>query len=103
MGGIELYAGPPGLGGPDDLDAVIREFIDGARTSFVHQNEGLADGATAAWGSPQIRGALTDLEPGEGCAALEVDEHEVERLGRVRGDQPEHQRAQQLRFGGAGL
>ena len=35
-------------------------------------------------------------EPGERGAALEVDEHEVERLGRVRRDQPEHQGPQQL-------
>jgi hypothetical protein len=32
--GIELYAGPPALGGPDDLDAVIRGFIDGAKQSM---------------------------------------------------------------------
>ncbi|MEU8302609.1 phospholipase D-like domain-containing protein [Actinomadura sp. NPDC048955] len=31
VGGIELHAGPTSLGGPDDLDAVIREFIGGAR------------------------------------------------------------------------
>ena len=31
VGGIEFYAGPTVLGGPDDLDAVIREFIAGAR------------------------------------------------------------------------
>lgn len=30
-GGIELHAGPALLGGPDDLDAVIREFVGGAR------------------------------------------------------------------------
>jgi phosphatidylserine/phosphatidylglycerophosphate/cardiolipin synthase-like enzyme len=33
--GIELYAGPPALGGPDDLDAVIRGFIDGAKQSVL--------------------------------------------------------------------
>ncbi len=31
VGGIELFAGPTSLGGPDDLDAVVREFIGGAR------------------------------------------------------------------------
>jgi phosphatidylserine/phosphatidylglycerophosphate/cardiolipin synthase-like enzyme len=31
VGGIELYMGPKALGGPDDLDGVIREFIAGAR------------------------------------------------------------------------
>ncbi|GIE85292.1 phospholipase D-like domain-containing protein [Actinoplanes regularis] len=35
LGGIEFYAGPPVLGGPDDLDAVIREFIDGATTRLL--------------------------------------------------------------------
>jgi phosphatidylserine/phosphatidylglycerophosphate/cardiolipin synthase-like enzyme len=30
VGGLELYLGPKLLGAPDDLDAVIREFIDGA-------------------------------------------------------------------------
>lgn len=32
---MELYAGPPALGGPDDLDRVIREFIGGATTSLL--------------------------------------------------------------------
>jgi phosphatidylserine/phosphatidylglycerophosphate/cardiolipin synthase-like enzyme len=35
LGGIELYAGPPELGGPDDLDVVIREFIEGATQSVL--------------------------------------------------------------------
>jgi phosphatidylserine/phosphatidylglycerophosphate/cardiolipin synthase-like enzyme len=35
LNGIELYAGPPVLGGPDDLDTVIREFIDGARQELL--------------------------------------------------------------------
>jgi len=35
LDGIELYAGPPVLGAPDDLDAVIRGFIDGARQSLL--------------------------------------------------------------------
>lgn len=35
LGGIEFYAGPPVLGGPDDLDAVIRDFIDGATTRLL--------------------------------------------------------------------
>ena len=30
LGSVEFYAGPPVLGGPDDLDQVIREFIGGA-------------------------------------------------------------------------
>jgi phosphatidylserine/phosphatidylglycerophosphate/cardiolipin synthase-like enzyme len=34
VGGVEFYAGPAALGGPDDLDAVIREFIAGAKTSL---------------------------------------------------------------------
>ena len=29
LGSLEFYAGPTVLGGPDDLDAVIRGFIDG--------------------------------------------------------------------------
>lgn len=35
LNGIEIYAGPPILGGPDDLDDVIRRFIDGARQSVL--------------------------------------------------------------------
>ena len=34
VGGIEFYTGPTVLGGPDDLDAVVRTFIAGARTSL---------------------------------------------------------------------
>ncbi|AEV83013.1 phospholipase D/transphosphatidylase [Actinoplanes sp. SE50] len=34
-GGIEFYAGPPVLGAPDDLDAVIRGFIDGATSRLL--------------------------------------------------------------------
>ena len=33
--GVEFYAGPSVLGGPDDLDDVIRRFIDGARQSVL--------------------------------------------------------------------
>ena len=39
---------------------------------------------------------------GEGRAALEVDEHQVELLGRVGHRQAEHQGAQELRLAGAG-
>jgi phosphatidylserine/phosphatidylglycerophosphate/cardiolipin synthase-like enzyme len=31
LGSLELYAGPPGAGAPDDLEAVIVAFIDDAR------------------------------------------------------------------------
>jgi hypothetical protein len=31
LGSLEFYTGPTVLGGPDDLDAVIRGFIDGTR------------------------------------------------------------------------
>jgi phosphatidylserine/phosphatidylglycerophosphate/cardiolipin synthase-like enzyme len=31
VGGIELFMGPTALGAPDDLDAVIRQFIAGAK------------------------------------------------------------------------
>jgi hypothetical protein len=34
MGSLEFYAGPTVLGGPDDLDAVIRGFLGGARHSL---------------------------------------------------------------------
>ncbi|HSH59434.1 MAG TPA: phospholipase D-like domain-containing protein [Acidimicrobiales bacterium] len=34
QGGVELYAGPAVLGGPDDLDAVVRGFIAGAKKSL---------------------------------------------------------------------
>ena len=35
LGSIEFYAGPPVLGGPDDLDAVIRDFIAGAKKQLL--------------------------------------------------------------------
>ena len=47
-------------------------------------------------------GVRQPVQRGERRAALEVDQHEVERLGGVGGGQPEHQRAQQLRLAGAG-
>lgn len=34
VGGIELHMGPTVLGGPDDLDAVVRQFITGAKRSL---------------------------------------------------------------------
>jgi phosphatidylserine/phosphatidylglycerophosphate/cardiolipin synthase-like enzyme len=35
LGNVEFYAGPPILGGPDDLDRVIRNFISGATTTLL--------------------------------------------------------------------
>src|SRR5688500_3502979 len=35
LGAVELYCGPTVLGGPDDLDAVIRGFIDGAKETLM--------------------------------------------------------------------
>jgi phosphatidylserine/phosphatidylglycerophosphate/cardiolipin synthase-like enzyme len=35
LGGIEFYTGPAELGGPDDLDAVVRGFIAGAKKSLL--------------------------------------------------------------------
>lgn len=35
LGAVELYCGPTVLGGPDDLDAVIRDFIDGAHKTLL--------------------------------------------------------------------
>jgi phosphatidylserine/phosphatidylglycerophosphate/cardiolipin synthase-like enzyme len=35
VGGIELFAGPQALGGPDDLESVIRDFIDGAKHELL--------------------------------------------------------------------
>jgi phosphatidylserine/phosphatidylglycerophosphate/cardiolipin synthase-like enzyme len=35
LGGIELFVGPPVLGGADDLDKAIRDFIDGAKQSVL--------------------------------------------------------------------
>ena len=34
VGGLELHLGPKTLGAPDDLDAVVRDFIDGADESL---------------------------------------------------------------------
>ncbi|MFD0743359.1 phospholipase D-like domain-containing protein [Phytohabitans flavus] len=34
-GGLEMYMGPPALGAPDDLDVVIRTFIDEAKSSLL--------------------------------------------------------------------
>jgi hypothetical protein len=35
IGGIELHVGPVSLGGPDDLDAVVRGFIGGAKRKLL--------------------------------------------------------------------
>jgi len=35
LGSIEFYAGPTVLGGPDDLDAVVRAFIGGAKKPLL--------------------------------------------------------------------
>ena len=35
IGGVELYMGPTSVGGPDDLDLAIREFIDAADHSLA--------------------------------------------------------------------
>jgi phosphatidylserine/phosphatidylglycerophosphate/cardiolipin synthase-like enzyme len=35
LGSVEFYAGPPVLGGPDDLDQVIRAFIAGATKTLL--------------------------------------------------------------------
>src|SRR6266508_2445500 len=35
LGSVEFYAGPTVLGGPDVLDAVIRDFIDGAAKTLL--------------------------------------------------------------------
>ena len=35
LGSVEFYAGPPVLGGPDDLDRVIRDFIAGAEETLL--------------------------------------------------------------------
>ncbi|GAA4967778.1 phospholipase D-like domain-containing protein [Actinoplanes utahensis] len=35
LGSVEFYAGPPVLGGPDDLDGVIRDFIAGAAETLL--------------------------------------------------------------------
>jgi phosphatidylserine/phosphatidylglycerophosphate/cardiolipin synthase-like enzyme len=35
LGSIELYAGPSVLGGPDDLDVVVRDFIAGAEKRLL--------------------------------------------------------------------
>ena len=35
VGGIELFMGPATLGGPDDLDEVIRAFLGGAKRSLA--------------------------------------------------------------------
>ncbi|GLY18397.1 phospholipase D-like domain-containing protein [Kineosporia rhizophila] len=35
VGGIELFMGPSVLGGPDDLDSVVRDFVGGAKRSLA--------------------------------------------------------------------
>jgi phosphatidylserine/phosphatidylglycerophosphate/cardiolipin synthase-like enzyme len=35
VGGVEVYVGPPVLGAPDDLDAVIRDFLGAAKHSLA--------------------------------------------------------------------
>ncbi|GAA1654020.1 phospholipase D-like domain-containing protein [Actinoplanes couchii] len=35
LGSVEFYAGPPVLGAPDDLDLIIRDFMNGAAESLL--------------------------------------------------------------------
>ena len=35
IGGVDLYMGPTSVGGPDDLDQAIRDFIDAAKHSLA--------------------------------------------------------------------
>jgi phosphatidylserine/phosphatidylglycerophosphate/cardiolipin synthase-like enzyme len=35
LGGVEFYTGPAVLGAPDDLDQVVRDFIDGAKSTLL--------------------------------------------------------------------
>jgi hypothetical protein len=50
---LEFYTGPSVLGGPDDLDAVIRGFIDGGKDSLhatdVATRSGQADVVRPDW------------------------------------------------------
>ena len=59
LGSIEFYAGPPVLGGPDDLDAVIREFAGGQFSTF---KQALADLTVAKIGpvTAEMRRLLAD-------------------------------------------
>jgi phosphatidylserine/phosphatidylglycerophosphate/cardiolipin synthase-like enzyme len=67
LGGIELYAGPPVLGGPDDLDAVIREFIDGAKQSVLIavqelDSRPIAQAVLAAAARPKVPATATNTK-----------------------------------------
>ena len=35
IGGVDLYMGPTSVGGPDDLDQAIRDFIDAAEHNLA--------------------------------------------------------------------
>jgi hypothetical protein len=73
--GIELYAGPPALGGPDDLNAVIRGFIDGAKQSVLVAVQELDSRpvAEAIWPSTASSPNSPDpSEPGPRSQALDT-------------------------------
>ena len=37
LGAIEFYVGPKVLGGPDDLEVVVRDFIAGAKKRLLRK------------------------------------------------------------------
>jgi len=62
LSGLEFYTGPTVLGGPDDLDAVIRGFIDGARHSlFIAVQELDSEPIARAILAAQQRGVRVQL------------------------------------------
>ena len=68
LGSVELYAGPISLGGPDDLDSVIRGFIAGAKSAvFVAVQEldsrAIAEAILARAAVPKFRVQI-EVAPG---------------------------------------
>ena len=99
-----------GAGRPGLLVVAQRGEVAGPAQQLLPADQLAVDRVDHAVDQRQLVGEVGDHRGGvrqpvqrrERRAALEVDQHEVERLGRVRRGEPEHQRAQQLRLAGAG-
>ena len=103
--GVERLAGRPGL-----LVVADRGVVAGLAQQLLAAHHLARQGVLHPVDEGELLGEVGDdggdvrqlRHPGEGRAALEVDEHHVELLGRVRQRQAEDQRAEELRLARAG-
>ena len=103
-------SGPSGIRRPGPLVVVDRREVAGPPQQLLPAQHLAVDRVGHAVDQRQLVGEVGDhggdvrqpVERDERGAALVVDQHEVQVLRRVRGGQPEHQRAQQFGLARAG-